>query len=75
MELKPGFYKETEEGWYYAPNGVYNSDFTLTKDKKDTYTYPMDGWKWYDDEPEGFIDIFNKPEEEVVEEDNTEENI
>ena len=73
MELKPGFYKETEEGWYYAPNGVYSSDFTLTKDKKDTYSYPMDGWNWYDDEPEGFVDVFNKPEEEVV--DNTEETI
>ena len=47
MELKPGFYKETEEGWYYTPNGVYNSDFSLTKDKKDTYTHPVDGWRWY----------------------------
>ena len=31
MELKPGFYKETEEGWYYAPNAVYNGDLPLFK--------------------------------------------
>jgi len=70
MELKPGFYKETEEGWYYAPNAVYNGDYSLLKEQKDTYTYPTDGWSWYADEPEGFIDIFNKPEEEeeIIEE-------
>ena len=71
MELKLGFYKETEEGWYYAPNAVYNGDYSLLKEQKDTYNYPVDGWKWYDDEPDGFIDIFNKPEEE--EEDNISE--
>jgi hypothetical protein len=71
MELKPGFYKETEEGWYYAPNAVYNGDYSLLKEQKDTYPFPVDGWRWYDDEPEGFVDIFNKPEEE--EEDNVSE--
>ncbi len=64
MELKSGFYKETEDGWYYAPNAVYNGDYSLLKEQKDTYSFPVDGWSWYDDEPEGFIDIFNKPEEE-----------
>ena len=43
---------------------MYNGDYSLLKEQKDTYTYPTDGWSWYDDEPEGFIDIFNKPEEE-----------
>ena len=71
METKPGFYKETEEGWYYAPNGVYSTDYSLVKDKKDTYPYPVDGWRWYDDEPEGFVDVFNKPEEENVSEEET----
>ena len=65
METKPGFYKQTEDGWYYAPNAVYNADYSLLKEQKETYTFPIDGWDWYDAEPEGFIDIFNKPEEGV----------
>lgn len=52
METTSGFYKQNEEGeWMYAPNFVYAPDYTLLKEEKDTYTYPVDGWTWYDEQP------------------------
>lgn len=45
-----GFYKLTENSSLnYAPNAVYNSNYTLLKENKDTYQYPVDGWSWYED--------------------------
>jgi hypothetical protein len=54
---KLGFYKETEDGWFYAPNYVYSKDYELLKDKKDEYIFPIDGWYWYDSEPDRFIEV------------------
>lgn len=51
METTEGFYKLTEEGWAYAPNFICAPDYTLEKELKDTYTYPIDGWNWYDEQP------------------------
>jgi hypothetical protein len=31
----------------HAPNRVTAPSFTLVKEDKDTYTYPKDGWSWY----------------------------
>lgn len=51
-----GFYKYTEEqGWNYAPNGVFNTNYELTKETKDDFNYPIDGWFWSDVEPEGYV--------------------
>jgi hypothetical protein len=53
-----GFYKKDENGeWLYAPNFVYSPNFELVKENKDTYTYPVDGWNWYDEQP--YEDIKN----------------
>jgi len=47
-----GFYKQVEDGsWMYAENFVYGPDFELLKELKDTYTYPIDGWYWFETEP------------------------
>jgi hypothetical protein len=55
MENTSGFYKQEENGeWLYAPNFVYAPTFELLRENKDTYQYPVDGWTWYDEEPEGF---------------------
>lgn len=27
--------------------------YTLLKELKDTYNYPIDGWSWYDEQPKG----------------------
>ena len=52
METTEGFYKQNEDLiWEYAPNFVYASDYTLLKEEKDTYNYPIYGWTWYDEQP------------------------
>jgi hypothetical protein len=48
-----GFYKFDNGAWLYAPNFVYSPNYTLTKEEKDTYTYPVDGWIWHYTHPEG----------------------
>ena len=55
---KSGFYKETVDGWYYAPNCVSSPSYELLKELKDTYTYPIDDWFWLDVEPINYVDIF-----------------
>jgi hypothetical protein len=53
MEDTSGFYKQDENGvWLYAPNFVYAPNFELLRENKDNYTYPIDGWVWFDEIPE-----------------------
>lgn len=50
--MEDGFYKQEEDGtWQYAPNFVYAPAYTLLRENKDTYDYPVDGWAWYDESP------------------------
>jgi len=47
-----GFYKQVEDGsWMYAQSFVYGPDFELLRELKDTYTYPVEGWYWFETEP------------------------
>ena len=46
-----GFYKFQNDEWFYGPNKVINLNYELHRELKDTYTYPIDGWNWYDTEP------------------------
>jgi hypothetical protein len=55
MKNTSGFYKQTEDGWLYAPNFVESPTCTLVVDYKDTYEYPIDGWIWYDKAPAEYI--------------------
>lgn len=55
MENTSGFYKQTENEWYYAPHFVESPTYTLVDELKDTYTYPVDGWIWYDTTPPEYI--------------------
>jgi hypothetical protein len=58
-----GFYKQAEDGaWMHAPNFVYGFNFELLKENKDTYTYPVDGWTWYDENIEIYDLIYNPKE-------------
>jgi hypothetical protein len=53
MEDTSGFYKLNEiNDWEFAPNFVYGPNFELIREDKDTYTYPVDGWSWYDKSPD-----------------------
>ena len=40
-----GFYHTEGE---YAPNAVYNKEYTLFRNEKNSYIYPIGGWSWYD---------------------------
>lgn len=46
----PGFYKREDENLLYGPNFVVNANYEMYKEEKDSYTYPIDGWYWFDDE-------------------------
>lgn len=47
-----GFYKldvdADPQDMFYAPNFVYAPTFTLLKENKDQYNFPIDGWYWFD---------------------------
>lgn len=47
-----GFYKQSGDRLICAPNAVYTQGRTptLTKENRHTYTYPVEGWTWFDDE-------------------------
>jgi hypothetical protein len=50
--MTSGFYKLDSGFLLYAPNYVYNKDYELLKENQDQYTYPTDGWYWFDSEEE-----------------------
>jgi len=54
METTAGFYKLEDNNWQYAPNFVDAPNYQLLKENKDTYTYPIDGWYWFDTEQEAY---------------------
>lgn len=51
MEDTSGFYKWINGEWYFGPNKVVNPEYTLLRELKDTYEYPVEGWTWYDERP------------------------
>lgn len=48
MKNIAGFYKQNGEQLTCAPTAVRGPDFELIKAEKDTYSYPVDGWTWFD---------------------------
>ncbi len=57
MEDTSGFYKLDGEELLFAPNGVYNQNFTLLREEKDSHTYPVDGWKWFNSKEEAETEL------------------
>ena len=45
-----GFFKNDKGEIVYAPNFVKAPGFTLIAKNRLTYTYPVDGWQWFDDD-------------------------
>jgi hypothetical protein len=43
-----GFYKNDNGELLFGPNFVDNGNYFLDKTLKDTYTYPIGGWYWFD---------------------------
>ena len=52
MENEKWFYKNDNWTLLYWPNFVLNINYELKKEKKDEYTYPVDGWYWFENEDE-----------------------
>lgn len=46
------FYKNDGGRLGVAPNFVISPTFELRAELHDTYTYPQDGWHWFDSESE-----------------------
>ena len=40
----------------FGPNYVMNKQYELHKGQHETYTYPIDGWKWFDDEDAAYLE-------------------
>lgn len=49
------FFKKEETDILQAPNFVMGPDFELKAEEKDTYTYPVDGWYWFDTLDEAIV--------------------
>jgi len=45
-----GFYKRDPDSGelLFAPNAVYGPGFTLLAEQHAEYTYPVDGWVWFE---------------------------
>lgn len=67
MEDTSGFYKNDEGMLLYGKNYVLSGSYNLYKEQKDTYSYPVSGWSWFDSEEDARI-FFNipKPEEPKI---------
>jgi len=56
-----GFYKTENNGLFYGPNYVTGiCGGNLYKEQKDSYTYPVGGWYWFESEEEARI-FLNTP--------------
>lgn len=42
------FYKRDDDSLHSASSEVYGPGYTLEESLKDTYTYPVEGWYWFD---------------------------
>jgi hypothetical protein len=82
MEEEKGFYKlevDTNASVIIHGTHLLNKDYTLDISQKDTYTYPVDGWSYFDTFS-GACTFFNVSEEDhryyvFPSEDSEEDNI
>lgn len=58
------FYK-LDGGELLVGNTVIAPEFTLTIETKDSYSYPMDGWYWFESETQA-REFFNLVSEVLV---------
>lgn len=64
MNDTSGFYK-LDGVLLYGPNFVLNANYELRKETKDQYTYPTDGWYWFDTEEEAYSFFGIEPQTET----------
>ena len=53
------FYKKVNDELFNGFGFVLTAEYELHEDLRDTYTYPIDGWYWFDtdDEAKAFFGI------------------
>jgi hypothetical protein len=58
MDDTSGFYK-TDGELLFGPNYVLNAAYELRRELHETYSYPVDGWWWFDSEAQAraFFDL------------------
>jgi hypothetical protein len=56
-----GFYKLIDGELETGPTAIEGPGYTLIEQFKDTYTYPVDGWYWFDTYHEAYITLQNPP--------------
>ena len=61
-KLDPDSQNPTWSNVFVAPNFVHTPSFSLIAVDHSNYTYPMDGWYWFDTEQEAKT-FFNLPED------------
>lgn len=49
-----GFYKNDNGSLLVGETFVYSPRVTLKAEDKDNFTYPQDGWYWFDTEDEAY---------------------
>lgn len=59
-----GFYKNDNGFLSYGKNYVLSGSYNLYKEQKESYTYPYDGWYWFDSEDQA-REFFNIPKPEL----------
>lgn len=53
--MNPGFYKQYDETeLFYGPTKITSPTYELLAEDHTTYTYPVDGWYWFDTEDEAY---------------------
>ncbi len=63
MEDTSGFYKKISDSeWWFAPNFVYHKDYELQRDGN---RESIDGWEWFDEAPQEYLDWLNNLELEA----------
>jgi hypothetical protein len=67
-----GFYKNDSGSLLWSADMVISDNFELWLDKKDTYSYPVEGWIWAENEDQARI-VLDLPIPEPTELENLEE--
>jgi len=63
-----GHYKQEENGnWIYADETkvIFNKDYELSEMTHQDASYPIDGWYWYEEAPQDYIEWYNSISNDV----------
>ena len=63
MSDTSGFYKLDNKLLLYGQNFIVSHKISLLREHKDSYTYPVDGWMWFDNQEAARLH-FNLPSPE-----------